>query len=261
LAPESDASSGPARTPVAETPGPEVLRIRLLEARLRQLEFERDELQARLREALAPSPASGTSPELRRAEDRMRDQQKELDLLRYALLTQGEATQPVPDPMAHRPAGDDLQASLAAVQAELELERAKNSALQLATAELRARLRETQPGAAPTRLDTPAIVNPDPPKPDDPLSELELGRSLIATGRIDEAVLVLSRVAQAAPESTEALTLLGRVFLAKGLPDAAEAVLHRALRIDANCGDAHLEMARLFQVMAHIGICVFLDEA
>ena len=146
---------------------------------------------------------------------------------------------------ANRPAGDDFQASLAAVQAELELERAKNSALQLATAELRARLREPQPGIAPARLDTPAVVNPDPPKPDDPLSELELGRSLIATGRIDEAVLVLSRVAQAAPESTEALTLLGRVFLAKGLPDAAEAVLHRALRIDANCGDAHLEMARL----------------
>jgi cytochrome c-type biogenesis protein CcmH/NrfG len=62
---------------------------------------------------------------------------------------------------------------------------------------------------------------------------------------MDEALLVLGRAVEANPESTEALTLLGQVLLAKGLPDAAEAVLHRALRIDAGSGAAHLEMARL----------------
>lgn len=246
LAPATDADLGPEQAPVTEAPDPEVLRTQLLEARLRQLEFEREELQARLREALAPSPASGTSPELRRAEDRIRSQQKEIDLLRYALLAQGEATHPLPDPGSPRPREDDSQARLAALQAELELERAKNSALQLAAVELQARLREAQAtGAGTTRFDTYVDVNPGPVESGSDVSDLELGRGLIDAGRIDEALVVLGRAAQAAPESTEALTLLGRVFLAKGLPDAAEALLHRALRIDPNHGGAHLEMARL----------------
>ena len=247
LAPETDASPGQATDAVTKIPGPEALRIQLLEARLRQLELDREELQARLREALAPSPASGTSPELRRAEDRIRNQQKEIDLLRHALLARDEAAQPQGISVAAGSAADDPQARLAALQAELELERAKNSALELAASELQARLTQSRAaGATPTRLDPASDAQPEAPETADHLGDLEAGRNLIAAGRIDEALLVLGRVAQAAPESTEALTLLGRIFLAKGLPDAAESVLHRALRIDGNCGGAHLALARLY---------------
>jgi Flp pilus assembly protein TadD len=247
LAPETDASPGEATDAATEIPGPEALRIRLLEARLRQLELEREELQARLREALAPSPASGASPELRRAEDRIRNQQKEIDLLRHALLVHDEATQPKEVSLAADLAPDDPQAQLAALQTELQLERAKSSALELAASALQARLTQAgAEGATASASDRASEAHPDAPETADKVDDLEVGRNLIADGRIDEALLVLGRVSQAAPESTEALTLLGGIFLTKGLPDAAEGVLDRALRIDGNCGGAHLEMARLY---------------
>lgn len=247
LGPATDTDPDPSPSPAAERPDPETFRFQLLEARLRQLEFEREELQARLREALAPSPTSGTSPELRRAEERIRWQQKEIDLLRHALQVRSETPLSAPELLSAASAPDVLQARLESLMAELESEQARNAALELVTAQLQARLDATQataPAPAPSaspRSPTPDFAGQPPPGP----SDLEYGRNLAASGQVDEALLLLGRVVEADPESTEALILLGRVLLAKGLPDAAEAVLQRALRIDTGSAAAHMEMARL----------------
>jgi Flp pilus assembly protein TadD len=133
---------------------------------------------------------------------------------------------------------------MAALQKELELEKARRSALELVAAGLQDRLRTVQAAGVDV---APADAGPGlkpsevAPVPD----ALVLGRELLAAGRIDEALPVLSGAAQSAPESTDALTLLGRVFASKGLPDAAEAVLQRALRIDPKCGAAHFELTRV----------------
>jgi tetratricopeptide (TPR) repeat protein len=139
-----------------------------IEARLRELEIERDDLKARLREALEPRPAAGVTPELLRAQQLLRTQQKELDVLRFA------AGQPAVEP-GGRPQGRAVSGSIAPV----------------------------------------------------------------------DALMALARAAEAAPDSVQVLCRFGRALVDRGLIEPAEAVFRRALVQDADCGEVHLELARL----------------
>lgn len=239
---EPDAAPSPGTPDMVD---PETLWLRMLEARVRQLELEREELQTRLREALAHSPAVADSPELRRAEERIRLQQKEIDLLRYTVQAERENQRSVSQPTPAGRTEEDLRARLAAVEAELQLERTRSSVLQTAAAELQGQLRALQSVHDAPVLPPTAFPTSDTPFTDEVSSDLELGRSLVAAGRMDEALPLLGRAAEATPESSEILALLGQVLWAKGLPDAAEAVWHRAVRLDDRSLEAHLGLARL----------------
>jgi len=224
----------------------EEAKARLWEARVRQLEYERDELQVRLREALAARPATEVAPELRRAEERIRVQQKELDLLRFELARMQTETAET--------AGDRLDSG----KEEAEVLRAENAELKRQLDEARAQGAEAGPAgsAAPAAVDLPEAVVPPAAsvqggtavsvreEPDD----LGEGRRRLESGRVDEALTVLARAVQSDPDSTEALTLLGRALAAKGLLEPAEAVISRALAVDAGYGPAHLERARLWMM-------------
>jgi hypothetical protein len=236
--PDSMAPDQALKVPAVDPPNAEDL----LRLRLRQLELERDELQAKLREALAARPAAVDSPELSRASERIRTLEKEVALLRFATHSDSLAEQVVRE-KASTDVEASLQAQLQALKDELELERQKVAALEATASALSARLvsgdeskSKDHPGTA-----TPAKPEPASPEP----SSLEIGRALLEAGEVDEAILVLGREAQAPEVSAGLLSLLGRAFLSKGLIDPAEAVTQRALSADASCAEAHCLMARL----------------
>jgi hypothetical protein len=211
----------------------------LLRARLRQLELDKIELEAKLREALAPRPATLSSPELARAEERIRNLEKEVALLRFA--TQSDSA----EEKAAQPSTDTelaLQAELQALRDELELERQKVAALEATTSALSARSVADDEAKRPRP--TPATPLPSE-QPIQKLDALDRGRELLRAGALDEAILVLGEGAEAPEASAELLSLLGGAFLSKGLIDPAEAVARRALAADASCAEAHRVMARL----------------
>lgn len=212
----------------------------LLRARLRQLEQERDELKARLREALAAQPAGAHSPEMTRAEERIRTLEKEVALLRFT-------AQPGPTDVpgvSHQPTDTDelaLTEQVRALKDELELERQKVAALEATASVLGARLVKS-PATKP--------ADPEPPVADAELesgdaSVVEQGRALLEAGEIEEAILVLGGGAESPSASAELLGLLSSAFLSKGMMDPAESVARRALASDATCTEAHRVMARL----------------
>jgi len=214
----------------------------LLRVRLRQLELERDELVAKLREALAARPASLDSPELLRAEVRIRNLEKELALLRFAAHSDsrgGAKAREGPQTDAEA----SLQTQLRAMKDELELERQKVAALEATASVLGARLvsSEETKSEGPSPIAAPSEAEPASADP----SVLETGRTLLKAGEVDEAILVLGRGAQAPGASAELLSLLGGALLSKGLTDPAEAVARRALTADSSCAEAHRVMARL----------------
>ena len=67
------------------------------------------------------------------------------------------------------------------------------------------------------------------------------------SGRLDEAVKVLERHAEAAPSSLELRVRLGVLLLAAEKMDEGEAVLKEVLRIDARQVLAHQALAKLYR--------------
>jgi hypothetical protein len=248
--------------PTAEAPAPsataapEVSAEDLLRARLSQLELEREELKAKLREALAAHPGPTHSPELAQAEERVRTLEKEVALLRFANQT-GSASAGAAPKSPPTDAEAALREQVQALQNALELERHKVAALEATASALGARLvqsRDTQPEEEPPgtpEQSAPSIrleMSPATDLSDAASAEgsaLVEGRALLQAGELDEAILVLGRGAQSPGASAELLSALGGAFLSKGLIEPAEAVARRALTADASCAEAHRVMARL----------------
>ncbi|MEJ5238372.1 MAG: tetratricopeptide repeat protein [Limisphaera sp.] len=122
--------TGPAPVPetAKPTPGPEVSpttvradpallqELEVLRQQVAQLQSDKALLEARLREALSVQPAAADPRELARAQNRIRDLEKELELLRVALDQERQRKMP-PDRSAEV---EQLRRELEATRRELE---------------------------------------------------------------------------------------------------------------------------------------------
>jgi cytochrome c-type biogenesis protein CcmH/NrfG len=109
----------------AANPGPMPDELDLLRLRLRESELDRDGLQAKLREALAARPAASDPRELAKAEEKIRAQQKEIEVLRAQLKKQ----ETLPSAFAAREELDAAQQALAQARRELGTQGATVAAL------------------------------------------------------------------------------------------------------------------------------------
>jgi tetratricopeptide (TPR) repeat protein len=199
-----------------------------LRTRLGELEAERDLLRARLREALSAQPAGSDPLEMRRAEERIREQQRELDVLRFQLAElRGDGGPGTARGKGESGTAEVGEAQPADLRRQLRDEQARSRRLERQAEALEARVRELEAGRELS-----------------PADRLTAGRALMESGRLDEAVIMLGRAAQEAPESAEILAWLGRAMSLNGMSNPAETVLKRALELDADCGMAHLELSR-----------------
>jgi tetratricopeptide (TPR) repeat protein len=204
-----------------------------IETRLREIESERDELRARLREALAAQPDPGVSPALLRAQDRIRSQRKEIDLLRVTLAERhGNADNSrvwESERVEHQGLSEKLEAEQARVR-YLEEER-----LRLIAVVQHLKRAASSPEAKPDiAVDSGGGARAG-----------TVAEPASAADAADDELLVLGRAAEAAPNSTSALCRFGDVLVDRGLTEAAEAVFSRALDLDSTCANAHLAMSRL----------------
>jgi Tfp pilus assembly protein PilF len=135
----SDPTAAPAPAPAARPePAPTVpdaasdLQAEQTRERLRQLEREKNELSARLREALAARPAAVDPQELAAAEARILAQQKEIELLKVSLEKSRSDETRAPDPAleATRQALADAQQQLARQTEQIATLTLERSALQ-----------------------------------------------------------------------------------------------------------------------------------
>lgn len=84
--PPAPITAAPEPGPVRTVPDPHLLQeLELLRQQVAQLQSDKALLEARLREALSVQPAAADPRELARAQTRIRDLEKEVDLLRIAL--------------------------------------------------------------------------------------------------------------------------------------------------------------------------------
>jgi len=219
-----DGQSAPDASPAEAAPGSQtnlltgtVLR---LEMRLRELEYERDHLKARLREALAARPAPSAAPELLRAQERARALQKELDLLRVSQAIGQSNVIAVAKAEADDKERRDLLERLETQQVQLRALEEDRERLQTRVRELEQTSRVGDSGRA---------------------SASEQGRA----DSLDDALLVLGRAAEAAPDSPEALCRFAQALADRGMTESAEAVCQRALGLDPTCSQAHYELSQL----------------
>lgn len=212
----------------------------LLRARLRQLEAEREELRAKLREALAPRPAVMATPELAAAEERIRVLEKELALHRFAAQSEQQVSG------AGQVGGQtqSFDTRVTKLEEELAVERQTVQLLRSTAEQLRERLRVAEQAesggepAEPSGLATVSVVEAGA----DPVEE---GRNLVAAEDWEGAIRALSVAAQDDEAGSEVLVLLARALIGNGMAAPAEAVLRRALGRDGSCAEAHVLMARL----------------
>ncbi|MFM1941745.1 MAG: repeat containing protein [Verrucomicrobiota bacterium] len=212
----------------------------LLRARLRQLELEREELRAKLREALAPRPAVMATPELTAAEEKIRVLEKELALHRFA----AQSEKSTPGITGVREREEDFDGRIAKLEEDLALERQTVQLLKSTAEQLQERLRVVARGESGGEgIEEDVAETADVAKLDsDPLEE---GRSLVVAEDWESAIRVLSVAAQDGDAGSEVLVLLARALIGNGMTGPAEAVLRRALGKDASCAEAHALMARL----------------
>jgi hypothetical protein len=207
----------------------------LLRARLRQLEIEREELRAKLREALAPRPAVMATPELTAAEERIRVLEKELALHRFA----AQSDKGMSGPGGNRVDGETFGGQIAKLEADLAVERQTVQLLRATAEQLQQRLR-----IAEKLEDGNQAVEPDSVT-ERQMDLIEEGRTLVAAGDWEGAIRVLGAAAQDGEAGSEVLVLLARALIGNGMTAPAEAVLRRALGRDASCAEAHILLARL----------------
>lgn len=212
----------------------------LLRARLRQLELEREELRAKLREALAPRPAVMATPELTAAEEKIRVLEKELALHRFA----AQSEKPAPGITVTQEREGNFDGRIAKLEEELAVERQTVQLLKSAAEQLQERLRAAEKGeSGGESIEETGVEAADATTLNsDPLGE---GRKLIEAEDWDSAIRVLSVAAQDGDAGSGVLVLLARALIGNGMTAPAEAVLRRALGGDASCAEAHVLMARL----------------
>jgi Flp pilus assembly protein TadD len=141
LPPESADSVAPAEKPVPPTaapPMPTVEEVAALRERVAQLEREKAHLDARLREALAAQPAWSDPEKLAIAEEQIRQQEREIELLRVNLQkAQGTSSDTLDPALA------DAQQALMEARVDLSEQEEKVAALTLERGALQTRLLAT----------------------------------------------------------------------------------------------------------------------
>jgi tetratricopeptide (TPR) repeat protein len=123
---------------VAPQPVPSADEIDGLRNQVENLERENERLTARLREALAARAADTDPEELARAEERIREQQREIELLRVNLDRAQQATTPTTDPALAA-----AQRALEEARLELSAQTEKMAAISLERDALQTRLLAT----------------------------------------------------------------------------------------------------------------------
>lgn len=139
--PATKASPAPAAAPAA-APANWQAQLNGLNDQLRQAQADKSLLEAKLKEALALRPAAADPAELAKAEDRIKELQKENDLLRVTKANQESA--PAVDPRAL----DQARQSLAETRRQLDEQKARLSKLALEKEALEARLKSSGSGMA-----------------------------------------------------------------------------------------------------------------
>jgi tetratricopeptide (TPR) repeat protein len=152
----------PAAPPAPSTPAaPTAQELAALRNQVENLEREKRDLTARLREALAARAADRDPEELARAEERIREQQREIELLRVNLEKAQGATAQVADPALAA-----AQAALLEAHSELSNQEQRLAAIQLERDALQTRLLATvteleelrrQSARLPTSTATPSV--------------------------------------------------------------------------------------------------------
>lgn len=146
---------------VALHPSPSAEEIAGLRNQVEHLERENQRLTARLREALAARPADTDPEELARAEERIREQQREIELLRMNLDRAQQTKMPTADPALAA-----AQRALEEARLELSAQTEKMAAISLERDALQTRLLTTvselenlrrQPAAPAIAPGTPEI--------------------------------------------------------------------------------------------------------
>lgn len=82
-------------------------------------------------------------------------------------------------------------------------------------------------------------------QPEDHETLAELGRLLLSSGRIPEALVQLEKASSLAPERADYLILLGAAQWQNGRPEAAKQSFEAAIRLDPNAAPAYTALARL----------------
>jgi tetratricopeptide (TPR) repeat protein len=160
------AEAGSTAPAVVPAPGPATpgtasdREIEQLRGRVRQLESEKSDLSARLREALAARPAAVDPQELAIAEARILAQQKEIELLKINLdKTRSDATR-TPDPEL-----EATRQALADAQQQLAQQTDQISTLTLERSALQNRLLQLASASAPTTTPSQSTQAPGPGGP------------------------------------------------------------------------------------------------
>jgi len=164
----------PAAMAVAPQPSAEqAAQLNALQTQVGMLQAEKQELEAKLKEAFAAQPAAVDPRELAKAQDDVRALQKENDLLKASLAqAQEQAAKPAADPKvvaqlkaqldeSNRKltdATDKASKQAAAKASETEAAQEKLAALQADNDKLKASLTEAQASATNSAADTTAVV-------------------------------------------------------------------------------------------------------
>lgn len=139
--PTTTAPAAPSAAP-ATAPANWQAQMNILNEQLRQAQADRSLVEAKLKEALALRPAAVDPAELAKAEDRIKELQKENDLLRVTKANQENA------PAADARGLEQARQSLAETRRQLEEQNTRLSKLTLEKEALEARLKSSGPETA-----------------------------------------------------------------------------------------------------------------
>jgi hypothetical protein len=243
--------------------------------KIRELETERDALQARLDLAMSqlsaekPKPKSKAAARLDEANRQLEALQARIDILEahpvpytseeLALLSQSQGTTLVAAVHRSGPrSAKELPAAAIALLADAKRDVAnqdfagaeekylqimksdpKNPAVLTDLASIQVNLNHLTD--AEKNIKAALVIEPD-----NDYSLFVLGRLRLAQGKFDDALDALGRAAQINPEDAEIQNNLGVALSEKGLRVPAEAALRKAVQIDPGCADAHANLAFVY---------------
>jgi Flp pilus assembly protein TadD len=214
------AATSPTAAPMAKTaPSDWETKLAGLTDQVRQLQADKAVLESKLKEALSVQPAAMDPRELARAEERIRNLQKENDLFKVSLAQEKAKASQVPDTNAVA----ETRQALAVANRKLADQTKAVNALTLEKKALSADVKAATAMRAENRLLKKQLADlksapPSPAKADEASHQLALARAQIAALQSDKEMLQLEKTAlenRVKPPSAQAATAVAAPVPAK----------------------------------------------